>query len=199
MSGIISSVLYAQSDAHLTSLRNKLDLQEKLITIMEISGTGVPEERISALEKRVRDMDALIRGLVDEFLDFKAIAMTISRQDGERSRQELKRGPFVPGTASPALAGPSASPATAAPADGSTVIRPRGARQPDVPAAPAEPAMVRIMQTDGTMKMEPRLGDRNPIDSSSGYGRNKMGAAARARQSPLIFAAEEDKSGTAKK
>jgi hypothetical protein len=26
---------------------------------------------------------------------------------------------------------------------------------------PAEPAMVRIMQADGTMKMEPRYGDQN--------------------------------------
>jgi hypothetical protein len=152
---------------------------------MEISGTGVPEDRIAALEKRLREMDALVKGLLDELLDFRAVAMTLSRQAAEDRRQELKRGPVLRGTASPSVAAPS---------DGSTVIRPRGARQPDVPA---EPAMARIMQDDGTMKLEPRYGDRSPIDSSAGYGRTKKGTSARSRQDPLIYA-EEDKPGPAK-
>ena len=199
MSGIISSILYAQSDAHPKSLRNDSDLQEKLIARMEIPETGVSEDRIAALEKRVRDMEALIRGLVEEFLDFKAVAMTMSRQSDERNRQDLKQGPVVRGTTSQVLAGPPVSFPGTPPADGSTLIRPRGTRQPDVPAAPAEPVMVRIMQNDGTMKLEPRMGDRNPIDSASGYGRNKMGAALNARQAPLIYAADEEKPGTAKR
>ena len=199
MSETISSILYAQSDAHPKFLRNESDLQEKLITSMEIPGTGVSEDRIAALEKRVRDMEALVRGLVEEFLDFKAVAMTMSRQSDERNRQELKQGPVVRGTPSPVLAGPPVSFPVTPSADGSTLIRPRGARQPDVPVAPAEPVMVRIMQNDGTMKLEPRMGDRNPIDSASGYGRNKMGAALKARQAPLIYAADEEKPGTAKR
>jgi hypothetical protein len=166
---------------------------------MEFSATGEPEERIAALEKKVRDMDALVRGLVTEFLDFKAIAMTITRQEGERSRQELKLRPVVPGAAAPSQAGPSVFPSVAASPDGTTVIRPRGARQPEVPVAPAEPAMARIMQSDGTMKMEPRFGENSTIDSSSGYGRNKMGAAQKGRQAPLIYAADEAKPGPAKK
>ena len=156
---------------------------------MEISGTGVSEDRIAALEKKVRDMDALVKGLIEELLDFKAVAMTMSRQAAEDRRQELKQGPVVQGTASPVPAGPSPA------SDGSTLIRPRGARQPDVPA---EPAMARIMQSDGTMKLEPRYGDGSPIDSSKGYGRARKGMTARSRQNPLIYAADEDKSGPAK-
>jgi hypothetical protein len=195
MSEIISSVIYANSDANLTVPGIEPNHQEKLISIMEISGTGVSEDRIAALEKRLREMEALVKGLIEELLDFKAIAMKMSRQDGERSREELKRGPVVLGTASPVLAGQS----VAASSDGSTVIRPRGARQPDLPVVPAEPVMARIMQSDGTMKMEPRCGDRNPIDSSGGYGRTRKGTSVMGKQAPLIYAADEVKSGPAKK
>ncbi len=190
MSAIISSIIYARSDAEIISFGHGPDHEEKLITIMEISGTGVSEDRIAALEKRLREMDALVKGLLDELLDFRAVAMTLSRQAAEDRRQELRQGPVVRGTASPVLAGRST-----ASSDGITVIRPRGARQPDIPA---EPAMARIMQDDGTMKLEPRYGDRSPIDSSAGYGRTGKGMSARSRQNPLIYAAEDDKSGPAK-
>ena len=68
---------------------------------MEISTTSNEEERIAALENRVRSMDALVKGLVAEMLDLKTGAMAMSRQDGERSRQELKQGSVVRGTLSP--------------------------------------------------------------------------------------------------
>ena len=156
---------------------------------MEISGTGVSEDRIAVLEKRLREMDALVKGLIDELLDFKAIAMTMARQTGDDNAQEVSLGSMV---------GSTASPSVATPAEGSTVIRLSGAHQPNVPVAPAEPAMVRIMQADGTMKMEPRYGERSAIDSSTGYGRTRKGAAGRTTQNPLIYAAEEDKSDRAK-
>jgi hypothetical protein len=133
---------------------------------MEISGTGVSEARMAALEKRLRAMDALVKGLINELIDLKAVATKMSRQTEESSRQDLRRGPVMPGTASTVLAGPPASSLV-----GSTVIRPRVARQPDLPAAKAEPAMARIMQSDGTMKLELRFGEKNTIDSSAGYTR----------------------------
>jgi hypothetical protein len=160
MSGIISSVLYAQPGATIILPGNEPGLWENLIMSMEISTTGAEEERIAALETRVRYMDALVKGLVAEMLDLKTVAMAFSRQDGERSRKELKQGTVVRGTVSPELAGPSTTPPVDAPADGTTVIRPKGAPRQDVPAAPAEPAMVRIMQSDGTMKLEPRFGNK---------------------------------------
>ena len=89
--------------------------------------------------------------------------MAISRQDGERTSQEPEHGTVV--------ATPSASPPVAVAAAGSTVVRSKGSRQKDLPATPAEPRMVRIMQADGTMKMEPRYGTSKAVDASSGQGR----------------------------
>ena len=179
----------AQSDAKIKYLEHELDQQEKLIQMMESSGAS--EDRIAALEKKVRDMEALVKGLTQELLDLKSIAMKMSKQTEERSRQELKRAPIVQG------AQPSSAAPTFSSTSGSTVIRPKG-RPSDVPATPAEPAMDMIMQPDGTMKLEPRRGEKDYIVASAGYGRNKKGAA-RPKQGELIYAAEEEKKDPAKK
>jgi hypothetical protein len=163
MSGALLHVPYAQSDAKIIFSGNEPDPQEKLIRIMEISTDNEAEERIAALEKRIRDMEALVKGLIAELLDLKTVAMAISRQDGERSRQELKKGTVVRGIISPALAGQSTTPSVAVPADDSTRIPPEGVTQVDARVTPAEPAMVRIMQADGTMKLEPRFGKKKMI------------------------------------
>jgi hypothetical protein len=128
---------------------------------MEISTDNETEERIASLERRIRDMDALVRGLTAELLDLKTMAMAMSRQDAERGRQELKQGTGVRITISPPLAGPSTTPPVEVPADDRTVvIQPKGVSPADAPVATAEPAMVRIMQADGTMKLEPRYGKK---------------------------------------
>lgn len=130
---------------------------------MENSANSEAEERIATLERKIRDMEALVRGLTAELLDLKKVAMGMSRQDSERSRQDLKKGTVVRGTIAPELAGPSESPSpAAAPADEKIIIRPKGADKPAEPETPAE-SMVRIMQPDGTMKMEPRRGNRKMI------------------------------------
>jgi len=146
---------------------------------MEISETGVSEDRITALEKKVRDMEALVNGLVDEFLDLKSISPKMSRQYGERTLQESTTGSDEQDTASPALASSSLSPSVAVSSETSTVIRPRGKSQPDVPA---EPAMVRIMQSDGTMKMEPRSGDQKTTDPSKENRQMKRSTALGSRR-----------------
>jgi len=151
--------------------------------MMETGSGAATEDRIAALEKKMREMEALVKGLTQELLDLKSVAMKMSKQTEERSRQELKRGPIVQQTA----AAPQAVPTTSA--SGSTVIRPKGKAEP---AAPAEPVMDWIMQPDGTMKQEPRRGDKDYIVASAGYGRKK-GAASKAKQSDLIYATEETK------
>jgi hypothetical protein len=146
---------------------------------MEISVNGEAEVRISALEKRVRDMEALVRGLTAEMLDLRAITATTSRKDGEHRCQELGPETVVPATPIPVPAGPPASPSVPVPPDDRIVIRPRGTNQKNTEVKTEEPEMVRIMQADGTMKMEPRYGDVNSITSSSGYSRPKKGAPDR--------------------
>lgn len=183
----------AQPDAKIRYLEFELEEKEKLIRMMESSGSGtVAEDRVAALEKKVREMEALVKGLTQELLDLKSISMKMSKQTEERSRQELKRmQPIVQGQA----AGDDAKPS------GSTVVMRRGGRsaEPAAPAKPPEPEMDMIMQPDGTMKMEPRRGDKNYIVASAGYGRNKKGTSVKQKQSDVIFAAEEEKSDPAKK
>lgn len=162
--------------------------------MMETSLSAATEDRIAALEKKVREMEALVKGLTQELLDLKSVAMKMTKQSEERSRQELKRGPTIVAGAQAQQAASSAG----TPSSGSTIIRPKGARQADAPAAPEEPEMGMIMQTDGTMKSEPRRGDKSFIVASAGYGKKK-GTAAKGKQSDLIYATEETKSDPAKK
>ena len=160
--------------------------------MMEISGTGAAtEERIVAIEKKMRDLEALVKGLTQELLDLKSVAMKMSKQTEERSRAELKR-------AQPGIQGTQQQPVTAA-GSSSTVVMRKGAKPSDTPAAPPEPAMDMIMQTDGTMKLEPRRGNKEYIVASAGYGRNKKGTSVKGKQSDLIYAAEENKKDPAKK
>ncbi|HSQ92832.1 MAG TPA: hypothetical protein VLL74_00890 [Methanoregula sp.] len=119
---------------------------------MEITEIVDEEERIAALEQRVRNMDALVKGIVAEMLDLKTVAMAISRQDAERDMREPVKGTDAPV--------PAASLSENNPSEGRTVIRQKAASPQDVMPAPAEPAMVRIMQPDGTMKLEPRYGSK---------------------------------------
>ena len=114
----------------------------------EISKTGTAEdERISVLEKNLRLMESRVNVLIDELLDFKAVAGTMSRrqkEDGEAAPEPVSIGTPLQSAAVPS---------------GACAIIPADAPQSGVPAAPAEQNMVRIMQADGTMKMEPRYGD----------------------------------------
>ena len=165
--------------------------------MLEISGTGAAtEERIVAIEKKVRDLEALVKGLTQELLDLKSIAMKMSKQTEERSRQEAKRGPAVVQGVQP----PSApTPAGTAAASSTVVMRKGGSRPSDAPSAPPEPSMDMIMQSDGTMKLEERRGDKNYIVASPGYGKSKKGVSVKSKQGDLIVATEEDKKDPAKR
>jgi hypothetical protein len=163
--------------------------------MLENSGIGAAtEDRIAAMEKKMREMEALVKGLTQELLDLKSVAMKMSKQTEERSRQELKRAPTVIQGPQPYPSGDAGSSSSG----GSTVVMRKGARQPDLPATPPEPVMDMIMQQDGTMKLEPRRGDKDYIVARAGYGQKK-GAAGKSKQGDLIYAAEESKSDPAKK
>lgn len=154
------------------------------------------DDRIAALERKIREQEALVKGITEELLDLKSIVMKLSKASEERSRQELKRVQAVGAIVPPAAVAAPGAPAPAPAATGSTVVmRPKSAR---VEAAKAdEPAMDMIMQPDGTMKLEPRRGDKNYIVASAGYGRKK--GAGQKKQSDLIYAVDEEKSSPAKK
>jgi hypothetical protein len=148
---------------------------------MEISETNSSEKQIRTLETKIRDMEALAKGLIEETHDLKSVVMRIYKEAEEAGRNELRRGTVAQGTGSPVLTNQSVFLSESSSSDGSTVVRTKSSRQPD---APAEPAMALIMQSDGTMKMEPRCGDRNQTDSSGGYGPARMPHLSRANRTP---------------
>ena len=138
---------------------------------MEISETSNSEDRVASLEKKVRDMEPLIKGLIAELLDLKSVAMTMSREADEYSRREPERRAVRETRFQETEENPAPQAATSS--FGSTIIRPKAAPPIENPATPAEPEMVMIMQPDGTMKMEPRRGDSHQTNSSGGYGMNQ--------------------------
>ena len=143
---------------------------------MEISPTDVSDARIRALENKIRDTEPMVKGLIEETLDLKAVFLKMSRNADEYSRQDHVLETIVRGPADSV----QTNLAFPLPEDFST-SSPES--QPGGLSVPAEPAMVMIMQADGTMKMETRRGDRNQTDSSGGYGPTRMAHMSRANRS----------------
>ena len=126
-------------------------------------------DRVNELEKKVREMEALIKGLTNELLDLKSIVERLS------SRVEEKRPPVM-----------------ARPPGRLTVSRGQPGEAP--PADDGE--LVRIMQPDGTMKEERRKDSDYIVASAKSAQalRNKgKGEPAKGKGSnALIYAVEEE-------
>jgi len=144
----------------------------------------VTEERVVALERKMKEMEALVKGLTEELLDLKSIAMRLNKFSEER-RQELKM-------MKPTIQAESAS--------GTVVMQKKGTAPERASASlPEEKRMDMIMQPDGTMKMEERRGDNHYIVASAGFAsRKKAGSPSEQKKSSLIVA-EDDESETSKK
>ena len=141
------------------------------------------EDRVVALERKMKEMEALVKGLTEELLDLKSIAMRLNKFSEER-RQELKM-------MKPAVQTDSAS--------GTVVMQKKGTPQERVAPAVEEKRMDMIMQPDGTMKMEERRGDNHYIVASAGFAsRKKMGSSSEQKKSSLIVAEDDDKESSKK-
>lgn len=155
---------------------------------MNDTESGVPDDKLAALEQRITALESLVKGMVQEMLDCKAIVMAKSRSAPAPERRVIVEQPNVE-AAQEEAAGPEPVPAVPAPQK-TTVIRPKSAKPPAAPPAPPEPEMVRIMQSDGTFKMEPRRGSTGTIDSSPRPG-GKMVASP--KKSGIITASDSSK------
>jgi len=81
-------------DFHKSLLKTIPDQKEKDMEIpKKESLPTTPEERITALEKKVREMEAMIKGLTDELLDLKSIAMRLNKVNEERRASTSSRSP----------------------------------------------------------------------------------------------------------
>jgi hypothetical protein len=156
----------------------------EIIRNPEMSG-GSTEDRVAALEKKMKEMEALVKGLTEELLDLKSIAMRLNKFSEER-RQELK----------------SMKP-TGQETPGSTVIMQKKSGFPqERSAAPVkeEKRMDMIMQSDGTMKLEERRGDDQYIVASAGFSnKKKMGSQQEPKRNNLIVAEDDEKGSEDKK
>ena len=139
---------------------------------------ATPEERISALERKMKEIDALVKGLTEELLDLKSIAMRLNKVSEERGRVELK------------MTRP------AAPVGTSTIVVPKrpvttqAARTP--PPEPAPDEMSMIMQPDGTLKPEKRKTGDYIVASASYSKKGKQQASGAGKKSDLIVAEDKE-------
>ena len=188
-------------DAKIRYLSQELDEQERKIHMMKDDamapgnpGAGSTEERIVFLEKKTKEIEALVKGLTEELLDLKAITMRLSRS--AESRADIRR--VQP-------AGQPGAPAAAPSSSGSTVVMQKRGRA-DAPATPAaqasqapEEQMDLIMQTDGTMKMEKRRGDKNYIIATGNFRKGGGKGDSRKPREALIVAEDDEKADSKKK
>jgi hypothetical protein len=158
--------------------------EEKVEIIRE--GESEPagsQDRVEVLEKKVRDLEALVKGLMEELLDLKSVAMKLSKANEERSRTELKSSR------------PQAGSSTGG---SSTLVSPRKVEPQSSSRTPEPVEKVRmIMQPDGTLKEEKGRGEEYIIASAS-YGKNRKNNADSRNSggkqgNSLIIAEDEEK------
>ncbi len=156
---------------------------------MNEEGKNIPvtpeQDRITALERKMKEMEALMKGLTEELLDLKSIAMKLNKVSEER-RVELKMS----------------KPMAQATTSGGTVVMQRKGGKEAILASMQQPeaepveAMQQIMQLDGTLKPEKRT-NSDYIVASASYSKKKPGFSESGdpkKKNTLIVAEDDEKS-----
>ncbi|MCM2466333.1 DUF7518 family protein [Methanoculleus oceani] len=198
----------AQKDARIRFLERELAEREKeMETMKEYKEPPIPEagdERLRDLERKVRELEALVKGLTEEVLDVKSVAMKLSRDVEERRKkpaaaEERKAGAML--QAEPRAAAESRPVRAAEPR---SPARP-AEKRPPAPAPEEERDLELIMQNDGTLKPEPRRTSEYIVASTGtrsvpAKGRGKGGKSSerklfveqKTREVDDVIHAEED-------
>jgi len=175
------------SDAKIRDLEHDLEEKEREVQMLRESiheyntRNPVSEERMKGVEKRINELDGLMKGLMEEMLDIKACMQKISKSldEGEipaprraqRGAKESRRYP------------PVVSPSAAAEKKASTA---------EVTGAEASKETM-IIQPDGTMKPEVQSGEEMIVaDHRSGRSPGRRGDPR--EKKPLIYADDDDDS-----
>ncbi|KLK88148.1 hypothetical protein SZ63_03570 [Methanoculleus sediminis] len=181
----------AQKDARIRFLERELAEREKEMETMRereqppVSEAG--DERLRDLERKVRELEAVVKGLTEEILDVKSVAMKLSRDVDERRKAPAP----APAPAEEKKVGATlqAEPRAAAkprPVRAAERTRPPARqveqRQP-APAPDDDRDLELIMQNDGTLKPEPRRSSEYIVASTGSRavpakGRGKGGKPA---------------------
>jgi hypothetical protein len=159
--------IMAQKDARIHFLERELAEREKEMQMMkereQLPVAGVDDERLRELERKVRELDALVKGLTEEVLDVKSVVMKLARETDERR----ERRPVQPAAAKPAQE-LRAEPRTVEPRSQIRPAEKRPSRQVTGEKAPDERDFEMIMQNDGTLKPEPKRPSSEYIIASTG-------------------------------
>ena len=148
-------------------------------------GQSPLDERVAALERKVKEIDALVKGLTEELLDLKSVAMKLSKASEERARAEMRMTKPATGTQGQAPIILQQKPRPATPVQ-------RSAQPPAQPAPqPETEKMEMIMQPDGTLKPEKRK-NSDYIIASAGFSKKKQNVQGSGKKSDLIVAEDEE-------
>jgi len=191
MNMIILRENMAQKDAKIKFLERELKEREHEMVARRTADTdGAPGDRIHEIETKIRELDAMVKGLIEEMLDQKALLENLSKRAEARVRPAQR----------PVKRPDQDQPRQKAPVPPPEVVM-KAPRQ----SVPDEKVDL-IMQTDGTIKAEKRA-PSDYIVASSGY---KSGSAAQSpvppngapeagsgkgSDRPIIFAEEETSKG----
>ncbi|WP_048151584.1 hypothetical protein [Methanolacinia paynteri] len=172
------------SDAKVRDLEHVLEEKEREIQMLRDSiheyneRKPVGEERIKSIEKRINEIDGLMKGLMEEMLDVKACLQKISKSIDEDSANIPKRTPRE-SRRYPPVVSPSAN-----------AERKAAVAEAAAPPAPKEKKM--IIQPDGTMQPEERSGEEMIVADHRNSGRSAGRRGDPKESKPLIYADDDD-------
>ena len=186
------------TDAKIRDLEHIVQEKEREIQMLRENihnynvSNPVSEERMVKLEREVKEIEGLVRGLTAEMLDLKAwvqkLAKAVEEDPAEKraaSSEKAEKGREYPVVESPKVAAErrSAEKARSAP-----VVQ-------EVEEKPAEDEdeEVLIIQPDGTMKREAKFGeDMIVADHRASARQPRVSGGREADRRPLIYADDDD-------
>ncbi len=146
------------------------------------SGNGSEEERVEILEMKCRETDAQIRAVLAELRDLRVILDRMGRQPVTGRNRVVAEEPCEPEAGAEGREDGAEPLPDPAPEEATVVVRPRQSARQESPPEAAEPSMVRIMQSDGTFRMEPRRGADAMVDSSGAWDVTKKSTSFKGRK-----------------
>ncbi len=186
------------SDAKLRDLEHLVQEKEREIQMLRENihnynvSNPVSEEMMVKLEREVKEIEGLVRGLTAEMLDLKAwvqkLAKAVEEEPAEKrvvSSDKADKGREYPVVESPKVAAErrSAEKARSAPAVQEVEEKPADDKDEEV----------LIIQPDGTMKREAKFGeDMIVADHRAAARQPRVSGGREADRRPLIYADDDD-------
>jgi len=200
----------AKSDAIIRNLEHVIDEKEREIEMLKdnlSSEAPLNDERVKTLEKKVADIEGLMKGLTEELLDLKAMVRKISRVQEEQMELPVKKKvPVGRNVAEPPHMPIRRNAHESSVNQNSVFHHTQDRRAPRAPVPLVKPELdpeedgekVLIMQPDGTLRPEIRKNERmiiagkRPAQKTVKQPRRDERVKQSQNSKPLIYAEEDD-------